>query len=257
VTDAILSLRAVTKRFGGLTALREVSFDVPAESVFGVIGPNGSGKTTLFNVVGGQLRPEGGRVLFAGHDVTGLPPERIARDGIGRTFQTPKLFTGLTVWGNVLVATHNRGKAGIVRSALRIPPIRHEERALAEIAREVLDFTGLTAVAGRRAGELTSGQMRLLEVARALAAGPRLVMLDEPAAGLTTAEVDVLAAKVASLPDRGITVLLIEHNMSFVMGLCERIVVLSDGTKLAEGTAGEVRADAGVVDAYLGRTGSS
>ena len=252
--EKMIVLSGVTKHFDGLTALDQVSFEVPRGSLFGLIGPNGSGKTTLFNVVGGQLSPDGGRVMFEGRDVTHATPEQIAELGISRTFQIPRLFKRLTVRQNVLAATHLRGTAGTVRCMFRIPSIRHEEQAVAEITDEILEFAGLAAVADKPAAELSSGQARLLEISRALAVAPRLLMLDEPAAGLSHSEIDVLIEKIRSLRERGITVLLVEHNMSFVMTLCERLVVLSEGVKIGEGTPSEIRADARVIDAYLGRS---
>ena len=249
---SLLSVRGLAKRFGGVKAVDGVSFDVEEGTIAGLIGPNGAGKTTVFNLVTGNTRPDAGRVVFDGTDVTGWRPHRVVARGIARTFQSIRLFAGMSVLENVLVGADARLTAGLLASVLGTPAQRREERRAREEALETLALVGLADRAARAAGSLAHGERRRLEIARALAARPRLVVLDEPAGGLNEAETAALAELVRRIRARSVTVLLIEHDMSLVMGVCERIVVLENGTKIAEGRPAEVRSNARVVEAYLG-----
>jgi branched-chain amino acid transport system ATP-binding protein len=248
----ILSIRDLTRRFGGLTAVDRVSFDVAAGGVTAVIGPNGAGKTTLFSMVSGFLRPSEGRVAFAGEDVTGRSPEAIAARGLVRTFQLVKLFEDLSVLENVMVGRHLHARGGLGAALLRPPRARREEVEVEHRAREILARVGLSSKADAPASGLTYGQGRLLEMARGLAAEPRLILLDEPAAGLNGEESAALAALIRRVADDGTTVLLIEHDMKLVMNTADTVIVLDFGRKIAEGTPEAVRRDPAVIAAYLG-----
>ena len=246
----LLRVDGVTKRFGGLVAVNDVSFSMRAGEILGLIGPNGAGKSTLFNVLTGALPGDGGRITFLGQDVTRLTQSRIAGLGVARTFQHVKLRPSMTLIDNVLLGTYLRTRAGFLAGALQIE--REEEaRATAEALRQ-LERVGLADKALDVAGNLPLGSQRILEVARALAADPVLIVLDEPAAGLRRKEKEALAALLKSLQAEGVSILLVEHDMDFVMGLVDRLVVIDFGTKLMEGTPAEVRADKRVQDAYLG-----
>jgi branched-chain amino acid transport system ATP-binding protein len=251
---AMLEVRDLTQRFGGLTAVDQVSFNIHAGEVSAVIGPNGAGKTTLFNLVSGFQRPVSGSIHFEGRNITGLAPHQIAASGLVRTFQLVQLFPELTARQNVEAGCHLRGRGGIWAALSRHRKAREELAQSASIATELLEFVGLQSRADVEAAALTYGQQRLLEVARALAAGPRLLLLDEPAAGLNAIETDALAHTIGRIIDRGTTVLLIEHDMNLVMRVATRIVVLDFGRKIAEGTPDQVQRDAAVLDAYLGGT---
>ena len=242
----------MTRRFGGLAAVDEVSFEIAPGMVSAIIGPNGAGKTTLFNLISGFLPPTAGRIVFEGQDITALAPHRIAARGIVRTFQLVQLFPDLTALQNVEAGCHLRGKGGLWAALARTPAARRELDAAASAARELLAFVGLQGRENVPAGALTYGQQRLLEVARAMAANPKLLLLDEPAAGLNAVETEHLAEVIRSLITRGITVLLIEHDMSLVMRIASHIVVLDFGRKIASGSAEQVKADPAVLEAYLG-----
>jgi len=248
--DPVLSVEHLSKRFAGVEALRGVSLEVPEGSIFGLIGPNGAGKTTLFDVVSGLLAPTAGRVRLGSRDVTGQAPHRVAQLGLSRTFQNSRLFGHLSVLETVLVGQHRRAEAGL-RGLL--PCFRREhERALRAEARELLHMLRLEVVAERPAGTLSYGDQRRLEIARALATSPRLLLLDEPAAGMGPAESIEMSQDIERIRARGCTVLLIEHQMNVIMRVCDRVAVLSFGQKVAEGTPAEIQRDSAVVECYLG-----
>jgi branched-chain amino acid transport system ATP-binding protein len=248
----LLSLDGITRRFGGLIAVDAVDLEVTKGGITAVIGPNGAGKTTLFNIISGFQTPNAGRVLFDGTDITGRPPEAIAAAGLVRTFQLVQLFQNLTVLENVKVGAHLHTTGGLWSALLRLPRTREAERAVEARARELLAFVGLDASADEEANALAYGQQRLLEIARALAAGPRLLLLDEPAAGLSVEETRRLAAAIRIIAERGTTVLLIEHDMKLVMNTADTVAVLDFGRKIAEGPPAAVREDRAVIAAYLG-----
>jgi branched-chain amino acid transport system ATP-binding protein len=248
----LLSVRNVTKRFGGLTANDSISFEVPEKTVFAVIGPNGAGKTTLFNTISGFFPPSEGAIAFDGADITGHAQRHIAARGLVRTYQLVQLFKDLTVAENVQVGFHLVTKGAIGAALLRPRWMREQEARVRAEALDLLAFVGLSAQADARADTLPYGQQRLLEVARALAAKPRLLLLDEPAAGLNAGETQALADTILRIRARGVTVLLIEHDMSLVMQIAQRIVVLDFGKKIAEGTPEEIKAHPDVIAAYLG-----
>jgi len=249
---ARLTVDNATKRFGGLVAVDGVSFEVPTTGVTAVIGPNGAGKTTLFNLISGALEPSSGRVLFEGEDVTRLAPEKRAARGLVRTFQLVKLFADLTAVENVAVGAHLKSRGGLLAALLGTPATRAMERRVDEKSRALLDRVGLGAVADRRADTLSYGRRRLLEVARALAAEPRLLLLDEPAAGLDAEESARLSSLIREVAAEGTSVLLIEHDMQLVMNTADQVVVVDFGRKIAQGSPAEVKADPAVIAAYLG-----
>jgi branched-chain amino acid transport system ATP-binding protein len=253
MTRPALVVEGLTIRFGGLVALDQVSLSVAPGAIHAVIGPNGGGKTTLLNLVTGIYSPTAGSVTFEGKVLTGLPPHRIAERGIARTFQNTELFAEMSARDNVRVGLHRHLAYSLAEAVLRLPRYRHVERTAAQRAEELLDLVGLGAQADTPAGDLALGQQRRLELARALAVGPRLLMLDEPAAGLRAAEVDELSAALRRLrAELGLTLVLIDHVMRVVMRLSDRITVLNYGRWLAEGTPEEIRRDPAVIAAYLG-----
>ena len=248
----LLEGAGLSKSFGGVTAIADLDFAVPEGLVYAVIGPNGAGKTTLFNLISGVYRPEEGRLKFGGEDLIGRPPHRISRLGLSRTFQNLQVFFNMTVLENVMVGAHGRGRSGLAGALLRLPRMRREEREFRRWAAEALEFCGLDALAGRSAAALPYGALKRVEIARALAARPRLLLLDEPAAGLNDTETRELTGLIGRIRDLGVTVLLVEHNMALVMQVSDRILVLDFGSRLAEGTPAEVRTDPRVIAAYLG-----
>jgi branched-chain amino acid transport system ATP-binding protein len=252
----LLELRDVTVQFGGLTALSSVTLDVPEGGLIGLIGPNGAGKTTLFNAVTGLIRPAEGRVVFGNMAITGLRPSRIAALGIARTFQTPRVFRTLTVARNVEAGLHTRTHEGVLDAILGSGRSRQEHERVRARVNELLGFVALEARAQSLAGGLALPDLRRLEIARALAAEPRLLLLDEPASGMDLSDMRAVMAIVRKVHAAGIALLVIEHNMQVMMRLAERIIVLDHGIKIAEGIPEAVRRDARVIDAYLGQAAS-
>jgi branched-chain amino acid transport system ATP-binding protein len=251
---AILETRAARKEFGGLVACSDIDFVVPEHGIVSLIGPNGAGKTTFFNMLTGAYKPTAGEILFMGHEVGGLPPHTITKLGVGRTFQNIRLFQTMTSVENVLVGMHVRLRGGIIRSILHTPGIKREEREALERARELLRYCGLgERVDDEYAMNLSYGDQRRLEVARALGTEPALLLLDEPTAGMNPQESADFTGFVSKLRDeRGLTILLIEHDMKVVMGVSERITVLDHGEKIAEGSPQEIQNNDRVIEAYLG-----
>jgi branched-chain amino acid transport system ATP-binding protein len=249
---ALLEVRGLTKRFDGLVANSDIDLDVPEGGLFAVIGPNGAGKTTFFNMISGFLPPTSGTIAFAGTAITNLRQDKIAAMGLVRTFQLVQLFGGMSVAENVEVGCHLATKGGIGAALVRPPWFRHQEADMRAKARELLDFVGLAAQAEQEATLLPYGQQRLLEVARALAANPRLLLLDEPAAGLNAHETEVLADIIQRVNRQNITVILIEHDVALVTRIAQRIAVLDFGRKITEGTPDEIKRHPEVIAAYLG-----
>lgn len=248
----LLNIDRVAKAFGGVQALVDIGFDVHAGEVHGLIGPNGAGKTTLFNLVSGVFLPDSGRIRFDGDGIGHRPSHERVRLGIARTFQNVELFGSMTVLENVLVGRHVRTRCGFWGALTRLPWVGAEERAARKTARELLAFVGLEAQAGSPSRDLPFGWQRLLEIARALAAEPRLLLLDEPAAGLNAVESDRLGELILAIRDQGVTVLMVEHDMGLTMRICDRIAVLDRGRLLAQGTPREVQRHPEVLAAYLG-----
>ena len=251
--DVILETKGLTMRFGGLTAVKDFSAAVPRGGIVGLIGPNGAGKTTCFNMITGFYRPTEGQVHFEGRDITGMPPHRVCRSGIARTFQNIRLFGNETVLENVMIGCHLRQKTGWWQAVLCLPGNRREEQAIAARARELLAVVGLEALAAEKANSLPYGAQRRLEIARALATEPAFLLLDEPAAGMNPNETDELMGFIRDIRTRfHLTVLLIEHDMKVVMGICEHIWVLDYGETIAAGPPEAIRSDPKVIKAYLG-----
>lgn len=251
-TQPLLLVQNLHKSFGGLGAVRGVSFRVPPGQIYGLIGPNGAGKTTVFNMIAGFTRPDQGLVTFAGHNTTYWAPDRLARTGLARTFQNIRVFSRLSVLENVMIGETMFSRSRLWSALLRTPTLRRDERRLRERAEEVLDFVGLPADRSRLAGELPYGRRKLLELAMALATEPRLLLLDEPAAGLNQSEKLDLLDLIRRIQDGGVTILLIEHDMNFVMTASSEITVINFGEVIATGPPHRVASDRQVIEAYLG-----
>jgi branched-chain amino acid transport system ATP-binding protein len=248
----LLAVRDVTVRFGGIVALEGVSFGIDDGRIVGLIGPNGAGKTTLFNCLSRLYTPSRGEILFQGQSILAQPAHRIAALGIGRTFQNLALFRTMTVLDNVMVGVHGHSRGDFLSDAVRLSRVSRDEAAIRRTAGEIIAFLGLETVARHPAAGLSYGTLKRVELARALAGRPRLLLLDEPASGLNHEEVAALGTLIRAIRDRGVTVLLVEHHMGLVMQVSDQVVVLDFGRKIAEGTPGEVQANPDVVRAYLG-----
>lgn len=249
---SLLRVTDLEKSFGGVMAISDLSFEVPRDCVYAVIGPNGAGKTTLFNMLCGIYVPSGGDIAFEGRSLAGKHPHQVAAAGISRTFQNLQVFFNMTVLDNVMVGCHLRSRHGLYRAAVRWPGVRREEHQIRDWAIEALEVCGLHRVGERNADSLPYGELKRLEIARALASAPKLLLLDEPAAGLNDTETLQMRELIGRIRKSGITVLLVEHNMGLVMGVSDTVLVLDYGSRLAEGTPAEVQNDPQVVAAYLG-----
>jgi branched-chain amino acid transport system ATP-binding protein len=249
---SILELKDISKYFYGLEALKKVSFQVDKGSITALIGPNGAGKSTAFNLISGLEKPTSGQIYFLGKEITHIEAYDRGPMGLGRIFQTPKIFDYLTVLENVMVGLHGRTHAGILKSGFRLAGFKKEENVIREEAIEHLVFMGLDGEEDRMAGTLSFGQLRLLEFARALASNPKLILLDEPTAGLTPVETEAFAEKLFVIQKNGITILIVEHDLKFIMSIAEKIIVLNHGEKIYDGAPTAIREDRQVIEAYIG-----
>lgn len=250
--DSILEVKNLGMQFGGVAALQDICYSVPGGIIQAVIGPNGAGKTTLFNCISGILKPSTGRIVFTGREIDGRAPHKIAGFGISRTFQHVAIFKNMTVLENVMLGRHPRTRCGFLASGLRFPRMRYEERQIFEKGLEYLDFVGLGDCAGMQAGTLPLGKQKTLEIARALATEPLLLLLDEPAGGLNMKETEELGELIEAVRKLGTTVMLVEHDMNLIMDISDRILVLHFGRVLASGSSEEIKENREVIEAYLG-----
>ncbi len=251
----LLDISTLTRRFGGLVAIDGVSTAIESGEIRGIIGPNGAGKTTLLNMVSGHLRPSSGRVSYAGRDVTGMRADKLAAMGVRRTFQNVRLFGDMTVLGNTLVGLHANGHAGIFAALLRTRGQQREERSMVDAGMKALERVGLASQANAPASSLAYGHRKVLEIARAVVAAPKVLLLDEPAAGLNASEAANLIVAIRRINADGVTVVIVEHHMEVIMNVCSRVTVLNYGKHLAEGTPAETQGNPQVIEAYLGRGG--